>query len=137
MCLTILGHYALKDLYFSSFLSSPSNETLTDVPTSSSISVHCELAEPEENDDMYWYIPLDVSTDDEVYQSESYTDVNSDKRYHDSSQFENNFPWFLLFACSTLVGCERFAKNIRTMQVLQEVLFQFALVLIRKIQHTC
>ena len=60
MCLIILGHYALNDLYFSSILSSPSNETLTDVPTSSSISVHCELAEPEEND-MYWYIPLDVS----------------------------------------------------------------------------
>ena len=46
--------------------------------------MHCELAEPEEKD-MYWNIPLDVSTDDEVDQSESYTDVNSDKRYHGSS----------------------------------------------------
>ena len=43
---------------------------------------------------MYWNIPLDLSTDDEVDQSESYTDVNSDKRYHGSSQFENDFPWF-------------------------------------------
>ena len=54
--------------------------------------MHCGLAEPEEKD-MYWNIPLDVSTDDEVDQSESYTDVNSDKRYHGSSQFENDFPW--------------------------------------------
>ena len=42
---------------------------------------------------MYRNIPLDVSKDDEVDQSESYTDVNSDKRYHGSSQFENDFPW--------------------------------------------
>ena len=54
--------------------------------------MHCELAEPEEKD-MYWNIPLDVSTDDEVDQSESYTDVDSGKRYHGSSQFENDFPW--------------------------------------------
>ena len=35
-----------------------------------------------------------------------------------------------------MVGCARFLKNIRTMQILQEVLFQFALVSIRNIQHT-
>ena len=34
-----------------------------------------------------------------------------------------------------MVGCARFAKNIRTMQVLQEVLLQFALVSRRNIQH--
>ena len=75
------------------FLSSPSSETLTHVPTSCSIPVHCEPAEPEANNDMYWNITLDVSTEDEVDQSESYPDVNSDRRYHNSSQFENGFPW--------------------------------------------
>ena len=54
--------------------------------------MHCKLVELEEKDYMHWNIPLEVSTDDEVDQSESYTDVNSDKRYHGSSQFENDFP---------------------------------------------
>ena len=35
-----------------------------------------------------------------------------------------------------MVGCARFARNIRTMQVLQKVLFHFALVSIQDIQHT-
>ena len=55
--------------------------------------MYCEPAEPEGNADMYWNIPLDVSTDDEVDESERYPDVNNNKRYHGSSQFENNFPW--------------------------------------------
>ena len=42
----------------------------------------------------------------------------------------------VLFTRSTLVGCARYAKNVRTMQALQEVLFQFALVSIRNTQHT-
>ena len=55
--------------------------------------MHCKLADPEENEDMYWNIPLDVSTDDEVDESESYPDTNSDKWYHGSSHFENDFLW--------------------------------------------
>ena len=55
--------------------------------------MHCKLAEPKENKDMYWNIPLDVSTDDEVDESESYPDATSDKWYHGSSHFENDFPW--------------------------------------------
>ena len=55
--------------------------------------MHCELAEAEENEDMYWNISLDVSTDDEIDESESYPDANSDKQHHGSSDFENDFPW--------------------------------------------
>ena len=62
------------------------------------LSVSCTYAEA--NDDMYWNIPLNVSIDDEVDQSESYPDVNSGKQYHGSSQFENDFP---LFARSKLL----------------------------------
>ena len=67
---------------------SPSNETLTDAPTSSSIPVHCKPAEPEGKGDMYWNIPLDVSTVNEIDQIKSYPDVTSDKQYH-GSQFED------------------------------------------------
>ena len=54
--------------------------------------MHCEPAEPEGKGDMYWNIPLDVSTVNEIDQIKSYPDVTSDKQYH-GSQFENDFPW--------------------------------------------
>ena len=54
--------------------------------------MHFEPAEPEGKGDMYWNIPLDVSTVNEIDQIKSYPDVTSDKQYH-GSQFENDFPW--------------------------------------------
>ena len=82
-----------KLTFFFFFLSSPSNETLTDIPTSNSIPVHCKHVEPEKYDDMYWNIPLDIETDDEAVENKSYPDVNSSNKQYYGSQSENDFPW--------------------------------------------
>ena len=94
--------------------------------------MYCEPAEPEGNVDMYWNIPLDVSTDDEVDETKDTLMLIVTNDIMVLLSLKITFHGCIIRMLN-MVECARFAKNIRTVQVLQEVLFQFAFISIRYI----